>query len=1220
MPTPAEIITWHRDNYVSRLLARSPLLHFYPDNYRRQRIDLCDIFNAVLANAPTRQRTNNNVVTTPETLLRRLFSTEQSKILGLDTTTIALLDKIRSQAIDKKRMHGQHTLFVGYPLLFSSHPTSKTPILAPLFLIPIEVRVFPNSVNIKPTGEIRPNLMLQQWATLKQTPPVLLAIEQAVQEIENNIQGDTSTLIHDATRAALANWSAVEKLDDICLEQLDKLPSKQELDAWRDSKCPPTVLNSAILGIADFKGVSILDCLKELIDRANDKESLGIVDSFLTPVVEKDQTVITEPREIDKYFVRDTDPFQDQVLWLCRNNDITVIQGPPGTGKSQTIVNLVADALANNKRVGIFAQKRAALEIIHKRAVAEGFGELCLLIDDPQQDRGRIISNIKNITQDWPVDVNLDARRLKSARTIEILEGAIEYRLQAYRRPADGFPRYADLQSRLAKLNRKGLAQNRAWRTLVDAVKHIQPPDILALHTQIESYNNLSNQVLHCGYTDSPWRHHRIDRQFNRDEVSASLDNLFAYLNCRSTDPERSKLGDVGLGWLFTSGYFRPHPLGIFTLEQQDARNTLEMAIQALEFLATHLEQPDSSGWLDGLWSDSLDKEYFEALSEALPQAGNVTQTKKTLLGEDINKILEKEFLNVVDRWADIIEACIYENWLDILKARYDDGFIAIIDTQTDLKDLKENLLAKQQDDRSFIRCKFKHRVNSKNHLDRNNLLEVNNHGMVRKTELRDIYFRGFPQFAKLHPVLLTTPESACSILPMTKGLFDLVIFDEASQMFMAEAFPLLFRAKAVVVAGDSKQMPPADFFAATVNDVYDDFDGDDESDEDVDDATREDQRQLNIPAWGETCLLDAAENAVIGATGRRLLEIHYRSESHELIEFSNHAFYDGKLQYPPSNPSRQTILPQPIVYEAVQEGNFHNGTNQQECKHIVRRLKKIWSQPNPPTVGVIVLNVKQANLIEDELRSDGDLIDILNVQSNRKDEDEDVGFFVRSVEHVQGDERDLIIFGTTYSGIQRNFGPLTRNNKGRRRLNVAITRAKKGMLVVSSLDIDSMAAPHNLGNGDGKYLQYFLRYAQAISNGTDSGIVNQILDELNPNRKSKNSPQTYESFFEQDVAEFLIENKYDTVSQVGESGFRIDLAVINRNGIGYLCGIECDGAQYHTGWKVRSNDIWRQQVLESKGWKILRIWSTDWFNDCTLEKNRILDELKRLEAKNTFN
>ncbi len=115
MPTPSEIITWHRDNYVSRLLARSPLLHFYPDVTQRQRIDVCQVFESVLANAPTRLRTNNNAVTTPESFLRKLFTAEKSEILGIDTKTLALLEKISSQAIDKKRMHGQHTLFVGYP-------------------------------------------------------------------------------------------------------------------------------------------------------------------------------------------------------------------------------------------------------------------------------------------------------------------------------------------------------------------------------------------------------------------------------------------------------------------------------------------------------------------------------------------------------------------------------------------------------------------------------------------------------------------------------------------------------------------------------------------------------------------------------------------------------------------------------------------------------------------------------------------------------------------------------------------------------------------------------------------------------------------------------------------------------------------------------------------------------------------------------------------------
>jgi len=1210
MPTPSEIIMWHREDYVSRLLARSPLLHFYPDVTQRQRIDVCDVFDSVLANAPAAQKLNINTVTTPESLLQELFAQKKCNILGVDTKTLALLEKISSQAIDKKRMHGQHTLFVGYPLLFSTNPTN-TPILAPLFLIPIELKINTGKVNIKPIGEISPNLLLQQWAMLKQTPPISLDIEQATLDISSSLQESISKEIQDATKSALANWPIVENLNNISLARLDKLLTKEQRKTWQDTNHPPTVLNSATLGIADFKGASILECLKNLIELSNNENCLGIIDYFLNPVVTRQQTAITEPSEIDKYFVRDTDPFQEQVMWLCRNNEITVIQGPPGTGKSQTIVNIIADALANKKRVGVFAQKRAALEIIYKRAVAEDFGELCLLIDDPQQDRSKIISAIKNITQNWQSNANLDQRRIQTSNIIQQLETDIESRLQAYRNPAEGFPRYADIKSRLAKLKTPELSTNPAWMSLCDAVKTIQPPDTLALQTLLSSYNILSRQVIRCGYTESPWKHQRTDLPFNLNSAQESLDKLLSYLNCQANDPERKLSGDAALGWLSTSAYFRSHKLGLLSHDQQDSRNRLEYAIHALEFLTSNLEHLNNDELLQKLWSGELDITYFDKLKCCLPQAGNVTQTRKRLLNNGIDKILESNFIKAVEHWVGIVEACIYENWLNILIKKYDAGFVAILDTQTYLEILKNNLISKKHEDRRFIRRIFSDRVNPRDFLESHNLLVLNRRANIKRTELRDLYFKGFNRFTKLHPVLLTTPDIACSILPMDQGLFDLVIIDEASQMFMAEAFPLLFRGKSIVIAGDSKQMPPTDFFskANIDNDDVDDMD------DDVDDAIREEQLQLKIPAWGETCLLDAAESAVIGATGRRLLEIHYRSESHELIEFSNHAFYEGKLQYPPSNPSRQTILPQPIVYEAVQGGIFNQGTNQQECKHIVRRLKEIWSLPNPPTVGVIVLNVKQANLIEDELRSDKNLIDILNVQSNRKDKDEDVGFFVRSVEHVQGDERDLIIFGTTYSGNQRNFGPLTRNNKGRRRLNVAITRARKGMIVVSSLDIDAMAAPQNLGNGDEKYLQYFLRYAQAISKGTDADTVNQILDELNPNRKSKNSPQIYDSFFEQDVAEFLNVNKYDTVSQVGESGFRIDLAVRNRNGIGYLCGIECDGAQYHTGWKVRANDIWRQQVLESKGWKILRIWSTDWFNDCTLEKNRILDELKRLEA-----
>jgi very-short-patch-repair endonuclease len=411
------------------------------------------------------------------------------------------------------------------------------------------------------------------------------------------------------------------------------------------------------------------------------------------------------------------------------------------------------------------------------------------------------------------------------------------------------------------------------------------------------------------------------------------------------------------------------------------------------------------------------------------------------------------------------------------------------------------------------------------------------------------------------------------------------------------------------VIAGDSKQMPPSDFFASSESSDSDWYDEDEIDEDDAPPVTTEHRL---IAAAGEYCLLDAAENSLPkGAAAQRMLEIHYRSAAKELIEFSNHAFYDGKLQAPPGNPSADVMFNRPIRYQKVQ-GQFKSGINRIEATQIVNFLKELWKIPDSPSVGVIVFNMKQKGELEqqiEELASHEEAFKErwLN-ERERMHEGEDVGFFVRSVEHVQGDERELIILGTTYAGDSRNFGPLTKKDKGRKRLNVAITRAKRGMLVFSSLNLNAMASDAG-SDKEGWFLQQFLRYAKAVSDN-DSGSMNAVLNAVNPARTQEQREQQFDSPFEQDVAEFLAQHNYTVDTQIGESGFRIDLGVRRTQGGGYLCGIECDGAQYHSGWRARTNDIWRQRILESKGWEIIRIWSTDWFNDLEKEKRRVLHEI----------
>ena len=601
-------------------------------------------------------------------------------------------------------------------------------------------------------------------------------------------------------------------------------------------------------------------------------------------------------------------------------------------------------------------------------------------------------------------------------------------------------------------------------------------------------------------------------------------------------------------------------------------------------------------------------------------KSNDVIRLKRKIFENPIQQVLHDGYLNRLSDWTTLIELAFFENWRRSLKQRFPDAYKSVADIKMATISLSRQLVKKQNLDREWIRLNFDEKESAANSLKSRNALREkgSSRTKTRKTEIRDLFNKdNFEDLTRIFPVILCNPETACTVLPLTKGLFDLVIIDEASQMFVAEALPLIYRGKRILIAGDSMQMPPSDFFASVSDEeewLGDGSPDDDDADESVIPTT-------GIPAHGEYCLLDVAEKAVCRNDGRRLLEIHYRSAYSELIEFSNHAFYEGKIQCPPSNSGTNSLFNTPIIFKEVM-GQFIKGINEIEARSIVEHLRKIWSTPIPPTCGVIVFNVKQQAYIESLLEelslNEPGFMTIFERERSRKEDGEDVGFFIRSVEHVQGDERDIIIIGSTYSGDTNRFGPLSKANKGRRRLNVAITRSKKAMIVLTSLNQRPITSTLMDGINDADFIFLFLAYANAVNN-CDKETIERILKQINHKRHSVDQ-RRYDSPFEQEVSDFLINHNYEVDSQVGEGGFRIDLAVKNPNGMGYLCGIECDGALYHSGWKARFNDIWRQNILESKGWKILRIWSTDWFNDKQNTQAEILKTLSEIDKDKISN
>jgi very-short-patch-repair endonuclease len=377
--------------------------------------------------------------------------------------------------------------------------------------------------------------------------------------------------------------------------------------------------------------------------------------------------------------------------------------------------------------------------------------------------------------------------------------------------------------------------------------------------------------------------------------------------------------------------------------------------------------------------------------------------------------------------------------------------------------------------------------------------------------------------------------------------------------------------------------------------------------------------RKLGIQALIE--VEDLLQAAIDSFPPGRYLKVHYRSEHPALIDFSNNAFYDGQLEAPPSRGGFASKR-RPILYHDV-KGTYVERTNEAEASRVVALLKSFWmAEGSAPTIGVVTFNQPQQELIQDliqrECEKDPAFQARYQQEQNRHESNQDVGFFVKNLENVQGDERDVMIFSTTFGRngqdrFYRRFGPVG-SIGGERRLNVAVTRAKSQIFIIGSMPIPEVATALASDNGmatglrPADYLQLYLAYAQAIS-GNKEEAATQILAKLRRAAKPVQADGEIESPLEAEVREEVEKLGYRVVSQVGDSGFRIDLAVLHPEpGQGYILGVECDGAAYHSGRSARTRDVWRQQILEDRGWVIHRVWSTSWWN----QKPAEIDKLQR--------
>jgi len=630
----------------------------------------------------------------------------------------------------------------------------------------------------------------------------------------------------------------------------------------------------------------------------------------------------------------------------------------------------------------------------------------------------------------------------------------------------------------------------------------------------------------------------------NYDKISENLDNLLNNL-CRDTE---------------TSKKLRRGFINIAILHQQ-TQKIIENFLSILKMSNIGISEDDEIfcylKTLESkieLWMDNIPKLNTWAQYQKIRRDCIETGLEGLINAVESKNIPSEDIIDLFNR-------SYYQWWVDNIRS--DDQSIKNYfkpDHEATIHRLKQIDNEYQALTREQIVTKLYSRLSDWD-LTKNNEKEILDKQIKRKRNNISVrcLFRNIPAILPiLKPCILMSPISVAQYLS-SEDMFDVVIFDEASQIPIWDAIGSIVRGNQVIIVGDPKQMPPSNYY-----------------------------QRMAIGEDGVKNLFENLENVlddcIVSGIPEMHLNWHYRSRHESLIAFSNYWFYKNALRTFPSPHTNSAVTLRKVsgIYDGGVRGSH---TNKIEAELVVTEIIKRLSDPQSSgdSIGVVTFNQPQRDLIDDLLEEakheDPELLLLLNKKPGDY-------LFIKNLESVQGDERDVIIFSIGYGpdihgNVSLQFGPLN-NEGGERRLNVAITRARKEIVVFSSLYPEHMNIAGVQGKGV-KLLKSFLEYAEhgeICENG--SGITGD-----------------YESPFEEEVGTIIQNMGYEIRPQVGCAGYRIDIGIVDPDYPGrYLLGVECDGARYHSFKTARDRDRLREEVLTGLGWKIYRIWSTDWWEN----------------------
>lgn len=1085
---------------------------------------------------------------------------------------VALLREVNKDLRDK----GQNDLYIGYPFVIGRLPGENFDVRCPLALFPIEANRTSTSVTLR----------LDESRDIMYNSTLLLAYYK----FNNITKALPQVVIDDVNRSDFINeLVSFYEENDIYLRIKDE--SLQKYKDYKSGEFPEFntgelyLVQNIILGKfpvcassiqKDFDKIledrQINNLLNELLLEVNDWNYDS--DLYYGDVEKKDNEVEFSIKEKDLIYINNLDSSQENVLSAIEHMDKLVIQGPPGTGKSQVITNLIAKFAYEEKTVLMVSEKKTALDVVYSR-----LGELSkytLLIDDVGNKElfYKQLENMVFLGQEYNGNMTCaDSLTVAIDQKIQSLE---DIAARLYRIGKFGIEPYKlYIQSKkVDSSNQETMSAIRIIHSLLtDDIKNIHYDELTTIYQRLSNVDLLERISLYeriC--SEYPWLSNTI-RGMNEFEI-LDLDTTYSEYKA-AFDKYNSKNFLVKL---FKKGKLK-----------KSAKDFLQKYFLSYskEMLKTMITNPE-------VVREGFNQ--YVAFENVAPIYEQLSVNEKLYVGVLLQ--ISTIYNSLIAANDALYNGILYEIIIEF-EAANKEVLATIGNYSSIISELSRAIEAKKKLTRQRLEAILTQSMGNITHAKRNGEIRRVIESKRKWSVNRFIAKYNFELFKGIK-IWLLTPEVVSEIIPLQAGLFDLVIFDEASQMYVEKGLPAIHRAKKVVIAGDHKQLRPSNLGSGRM-----DFD----DDEVIDEEERE-----NSAALEEESLLDLARFKYQDV----MLNFHYRSQYEELIAFSNYAFYKGRLYV---SPNVDTPEKPPIEYHKMQDAIWTDRSNIVEAKYIVALLKDIFrDRKKEETIGIITFNTNQRDLIMDiideQCALDQTFAAQIRAEMIREKDGEDIGLFIKNIESVQGDERDIIIFSIGYAKnsdgrLIRNFGWLNQKG-GENRLNVAISRAKQKVHIVASFMPEELQVEDTKNDGP-KILKKYLQYAVCIS-AKDTEGAKQILysfgDAQNPGENI-----SFDSDFEIQVYNALMERLADkgyiVDTQVGVGGYSIDLA-IKKDGR-YLLGIECDGRIYHSSKSARERDYHRQKYLESRGWRIHRIWSTNWWRNPKGEVQKIFSILESL-------